>query len=521
MSQNKSNEQKRAIWAIQRRYGIDKDNADNQATTQPNNRVSNKRAKKNSYNQRLRQDRRPPRKVTPTRKKGSLFKRILLLIALIIIVSIGVFGYKIIATGDKITVSDRSILGQLRDLLLSQNNVLAGENEGRINIMLIAVGGEGHKGKDLADTIMIASINPHTNKAALLSIPRDLYVQVPEREYFSKINAVHAYGESQKTDNGPIVLGTLLEEITGQPIHYYIRIDFTAFKNIIDAIGGINITIENSFFDYWHKISFPAGTEKMNGERALAYVRARYIEGPEGGDFKRAARQQQMLLASREKVFSVQTALDFTKLNSILNSLSDNIRTDMQLWEMKRFFELARITEPSQVHSEVLSPGPKGVLIGGTEILGGVPASILRPRTGNYSEIQTIAANLLKQTDTDESQAQDVPAPKVPTPTPTPTPKKSKIVSLPTVEIRNGTKINGLAKQKSDELSDKGYEIVTIGNAISNNTTETIIYYISDEQEQSALNLAQTLSVKTAKKPPESETGTSADILLILGQDQQ
>ena len=276
--------------------------------------------------------------------------------------------------------------------------------------------------------------------------------------------------------------------------------------------------LDNSFFDYWHKISFPAGTEKMNGERSLAYVRARYIEGPEGGDFKRAARQQQALMAVREKVFSVQTALDFTKLNSILNSLSDNIRTDMQLWEMKRFYELARITEPSQVHSAVLTSGSKGVLVGGTEILGGVPASILKPRTGNYAEIQTIATNLLNQEEDGQPQIKASPVKKPASPTPTPTPEET---TLPTVEVRNGTSITGLAKQVANDMSNKEYEIITVGNASSNNTSETTAYYFSDEQKQGADDLANTFSYKTAAQPPEAEASTTADILVILGQDQK
>jgi len=509
MEDNNPNEHKRAIWAIQRRYNISN-------TTSKNNT-----RQRNSRHQSPPDSQHRARKVSPGRPKRSSFKRIAIFITLLIIICFGIFGYKIIAASDKITVTDRSILGQIKDLFLSQGNMLAGESEGRINILLIAIGGEGHKGQNLADTIMLASLDPYTNKAALLSIPRDLYVQVPEREYYSKINAVHAYGESQKQDQGPVVLDALLEEITGQPIHYYVRVDFIAFKNIVDAIGGINITIDNSFFDYWHKISFPAGTEKMNGERALAYVRARYIEGPEGGDFKRAARQQQVLLAAREKVFSVQTALDFTKLNGILNSLSDNIRTNLQLWEMKRLYELARIIEPTAVHSEVLTSGTKGVLTGGTEILSGVPASVLRPRTDDYSEIHTIAANMLTQTEPVQQTITPTQTPDTPDPTPSPSPSPEEEIVLPTLEIRNGTTINGLAKRTSDELATQDYSTVTIGNAADQNTAQTTIYYLSSEQQNNAQALASILNATATEQPPAAEPTTAADILIILGQDRQ
>ena len=367
---------------------------------------------------------------------------------------------------------------------------------------------------------MVISYQPSTNTAALLSIPRDLYVPVPGQEYYSKINAVHAYGESQKKDQGPELLRQLVQEITSLPLHYYVRVDFIAFKNIIDALGGINITIANSFYDYWHKISFPAGTEKMNGERALAYVRARYIEGPEGGDFKRAARQQQVLLALRDKVFSVQTALDFTGVNTILNSLTDNLRTDMQLWEMKRFYELARLINQAQIHSVVLTAGPQGVLTGSTEVLGGAPASVLRPRTGDYSEIQAIAQNIL----TTASENTELPAVTETPPSadlsaeqtsPSPSP-----VLKPSLVIRNGTDITGLARRIADKL-EEDYTIAAIGNAAQRGQTQTIIYLLSPDYAQGAADLANTLGWKLENNLPENESPVNADALIILGTDAQ
>ncbi len=453
------------------------------------------------------------------KRKRSWIRRALTILFLVAAIGGGIFGYRIIAAGDNISTADRSILGQLKDLLFSQGSLLAGESDDRINILLIAIGGEGHKGEDLADTVMVISYQPSTNTAALLSIPRDLYVPVPGQEYYSKINAVHAFGESQKKGQGPELLRQLVQEMTSLPLHYYVRVDFIAFKNIIDAIGGINITIANSFYDYWHKTSFPAGTEKMNSERALAYVRARYIEGSEGGDFKRAARQQQVLLALRDKVFSVQTALDFTGINTILNSLTDNIRTDMQLWEMKRFYELARLIDQAQVHSAVLTTGPQGVLTGNTEILGGTPASVLRPRTGDYSEIQAIAQNILTTAseNTPLPAATETPPPASPSAeqaSPSPSP-----VLKPSLVIRNGTDITGLAKRTADKLEEEGYVVAAIGNAAQRGVAQTIIYPLSPDHAQGAAALADTFGWKLENNLPENESPVNADALIILGPD--
>lgn len=437
----------------------------------------------------------------------------------------GVFSYRILSASNKITVAERSILGQLKDLLFTQGTVLEGEQEGRLNIMLIAVGGEGHEGENLADTIIVASISPQVGKAALLSIPRDLYVQVPGEEFYSKINAVHAYGESKRKNFGPELLRKKISEIVGLPIHYYGRIDFTAFKNIIDAVGGVEITIEKSFYDYWHKISFPAGTERMNGERALAYVRARYIEGSEGGDFKRAARQQQVLLALRDKVFSVQTAFDFGRLNTIFNSLSDNIRTDMELWELKRLYEIARTISHEQVKSEVLSTGPKGVLVGETEVLGGSPAAILRPRTGDYTEIQQIAAALLDAV-SPPSEPLTTLLPPSPSTEPSSTTEQIQQSQTPTltlshIEVRNGTNITGLAKRVADELKKKGYEIAAVGNATVRTNTTTVVYALNEPHTDSAKELASILSAQTDSGLPQQEEPSIADVLIILGTDAQ
>lgn len=437
----------------------------------------------------------------------------------------GVFSYRILSASNKITVAERSILGQLKDLLFTQGAVLEGEQEGRLNIMLIAVGGEGHEGENLADTIIVASISPQVGKAALLSIPRDIYVQVPGEEFYSKINAVHAYGESKRKNFGPELLRKKISEIVGLPMHYYGRIDFTAFKNIIDAVGGVEITIEKSFYDYWHKISFPAGTERMNGERALAYVRARYIEGPEGGDFKRAARQQQVLLALRDKVFSVQTAFDFGRLNTIFNSLSDNIRTDMELWELKRLYEIARTISHEQVKSEVLSTGPKGILVGETEVLGGSPAAILRPRTGDYTEIQQLAAAILDAVSPPPEPLTTLPPP-APSTEPSSTTEQIQQSQTPTpappyVEVRNGTNITGLAKRIADELKKKGYEIAAVGNATARTNTTTVVYALNESHTDSAKELARILSAQTDSGLPQQEEPSTADVLIVLGTDAQ
>ncbi len=468
----------------------------------------------------------------PRKKHSSGFRVARLVIILLFIGSLftaGIFGYKILAAGNSISTVKQSILGQLSDLLFKSGNQLKGEPEDQINILLLAVGGEGHSGENLADTIMIASIKPKEHKIALLSIPRDLYVQVPGEQYYAKLNSVHAYGEAQKKNNGPELVEKKVEEITGLPIHYFARVDFTAFKKIVEAIGGVNIRIENGFTDYWHKIAFPTGTETMNGDRALAYVRARYIEGPEGGDFKRASRQQQMLLAIRDKVFSVNTALDFGAIDGIINSVSEDIRTSLQLWELRRFFEIARQIDTSAIKSVVLTTGTHGVLVGDTVVLGGVPASILKTRTGDYSEIQTISKNIfssdigktINETATQNESPEPTIGPEGLLPSvPTASPSTSVApTAKPTIEVRNGTTVNGLAKKVADQLTKQGYKITATGNAAIKTVEKTTVYAPKVTQADEAQKIASSLNASSATDIPSSEAKTTADILIILGTD--
>jgi len=182
---------------------------------------------------------------------------------------------------------------------------------------------------------------------------------------------------------------------------------------------------------------------------------------------------------------------------------------------MKRFYELARLIDPDQVKSVVLTSGPRGVLTGGTEILGGEPASILRPRTNDYSEIQQIAQNIFTAAPTQSANMPPVVEETPPPSQATPTPSAGK----PSLEIRNGTNITGLAKSTSDQLTTQDYDVLAIGNAAKRNHTTTTIYIISDAQAESAKELAATLAASADSGLPEEESPTNADVLIILGSD--
>src|SRR3990172_2624607 len=129
------------------------------------------------------------------------------------------------------------------------NAQLKGEAEGRINILLLGVGGKNHPGGTLADTIQVVSVNAKTKQVGMLSLPRDLRVTIPGVGT-NKINYAHAYGEmNPKSGGGRGVRKRVVGQIRDQPIHYYVRMDFAGFEKLVDALGGVDITAEKAIND--------------------------------------------------------------------------------------------------------------------------------------------------------------------------------------------------------------------------------------------------------------------------------
>ncbi len=461
-------------------------------------------------------------KISPRKKKTFLKKFFLVTLSSLLILS-GIFAYRVISVGKNILGGESSFWEQVKDIFSLSGKPLRGEDEGRTNFLLLGVGGEKHAGGDLADTVLVVSIKYDTHQVAMISIPRDLYVKVPGEKYYTRINAVHALGDASGKNQGPKYMKKVVEEVTGLPIHYYGRLDFPGFVKIVDEVGGIDIEIQNSFYDYWHKINFAAGTEHMNGERALAYVRARYIEGPEGGDFKRQERIQQVLMSLKNKVFSLQTAFDIRALNNIWGALGDHLSTDFDLGEAKRLYKIARDIDYNNIKSFVLNPGNGGLLISDTEILGGTPAYVLKPKAGDFSEIHNLAENIfseesatlaVKEEKKPEEETKEEREEK-------PQEEKKEIKEeKPTIEVRNGTSINGLAKRTAEKLDQANFDILSIGNAANRNYHTTLIIDLTGgEKPQSLKETQKVVSGTVQEELPEGEKESKAGFVIILGTD--
>jgi polyisoprenyl-teichoic acid--peptidoglycan teichoic acid transferase len=272
------------------------------------------------------------------------------------------------------------------------NLVDRGLKDDRVNILLFGIGGSEHPTQDqLADSIVLLSLKPSTKQAAIVSIPRDLWVRIgPYGTH--RINYAHEAGESSGyPGDGPGLLCDTVSRTFGQPVHAFVRVDFAAFEKVIDQIGGVDVYCERSFYDFLFEDGFARGWHHLDGKRALAYARYRYILGPEGDNFARELRQQQVLTAMRSKLqnISPQTAFGLIHAASTLSSYTETNLTTSQMIQLYRMFH---DIPPSNVRHVSLKPFTE--LFDVTRLAE--PGIAVRPRTGDTRELQALEANIFR-----------------------------------------------------------------------------------------------------------------------------
>lgn len=231
--------------------------------------------------------------------------------------------------------------------------ILIGENLGQVNVLLLGIGGEGHEGPYLTDTIMLAQIKPDSGDVSLTSIPRDLLAALPNNLGRRKINAAFAEGYNRRKDYaeaGKWARETA-EKITGMKIPYFAVIDFSGFEKAINKIGGLNIYVENSFSDnmfpneklgYLPTQTFNTGWEQMDGQRALIFARSRHGNNNEGSDFARSQRQEKIISAFKTKLLGLNLITDIGKINNLLNNFADHFHTNINPGELFRLYGIIR-----------------------------------------------------------------------------------------------------------------------------------------------------------------------------------
>jgi polyisoprenyl-teichoic acid--peptidoglycan teichoic acid transferase len=242
----------------------------------------------------------------------------------------------------------------------------------RINIVLYGYGGSQHSGGYLTDSIMVVSIQPianHEPQIAEISIPRDWYVRIPLKNgHFTeqRINFAYAAGilgegplPPSSVNAGAAVADPLLQHLLGIGINYFVGVDFNAFKQAVNAVGGVNINVPAGFTDYQYPagecdlgncgymtVHFHAGMQHMNGSTALIYSRSRHGNNGQGSDFARSRRQQQIIVALKAQIESIG---GIGKLPDLLDALGNNVLTNLTISDAESLYGLVQGVNPASI----------------------------------------------------------------------------------------------------------------------------------------------------------------------------
>ncbi len=244
---------------------------------------------------------------------------------------------------------------------------LIGENKGQINILLLGIGGPGHDGPYLSDTMILVQVRPEDHKATLISIPRD-YLANLGPSGFQKINNAFSNGYTKNNDwaQGGKAARDAVSAMSGLDIPYFAVADFQGFQKAVDLVDGVDVTIDRTFTDYTfpndktlgylEPVTFKQGQEHMNGQRALIFARSRHAAGIEGSDFARSQRQQKIINAFKTKVIDLNLITDINKINKLFSVVSDHVHTNLSPGEMVHLYNLAKDYSSDNISSLSLDP---------------------------------------------------------------------------------------------------------------------------------------------------------------------
>lgn len=294
----------------------------------------------------------------------------------------------------------------------------ASSNDGKVNILLMGKSGGDRDGADLTDTIILVSLSLTGNGINMISIPRDVWVP----DIMAKINSTYYWGKNgsdyfslKDTGGGIPFAKKMVGKITGQPIQYGVVVDFSAFKDIVDAIGGVNVDVKRPFVDKFYPVEgkendtcggdktyacryetviFDSGVQYMDGETALKYVRSRHAEGEEGTDLAREARQQKVIEAIKEKILQPKKYLSVKNIKTLLSIGNKYIETDIDIpvagFLARKILDNIKSVSQSSIPEDLL------IVPLTSDIYDNLYVFIPKMGNGNWGEIQSWFSQTLK-----------------------------------------------------------------------------------------------------------------------------
>lgn len=383
-----------------------------------------------------------------------------------------------------------------RELLTDEKN--------HTNILVLGVGGEGHDGKDLTDTVIIASLNHKDSHISLISLPRDLYLKSAVGE--GRINRLYETAKAKwEAAQGLDFVRETIQKTFDIPLHYAVKVDFEGFEKIIDAVGGVDVMVEKDIYDAEYPLDgtieyepffIAAGQRHLNGRTALKYVRSRKTSS----DFDRSKRQQQVLVALKEKAATEGLLTKKSVLKEVYYSLRDHVETNMTIGEMIALAEFAAGWDSSKMTSATMNNEP--IFKGGflytplREYYGG--AYVLLPVGDNFELVNKFVHLTLYG---------------------------PSAFSQTGVSILNGTKTQGMAGSVRAIFNRFGINMQTVGNARVQDSLATV-WYVKNQRGKDLLPYMQELIPGAgAETLPDEYTLNpelaQSDLILELGPDAQ
>jgi LCP family protein required for cell wall assembly len=438
---------------------------------------------------------------------------------LVIVIGIGSwYGSSLISNLDK--VFHGNVLTDAKAVF--SHTTLKGEAQGRVNILLAGDSSDDpdHPGSNLTDSIMIVSIDTKNHTGFMLSVPRDLWVNIPGLSGDQKINdanTVSNFNEPGYPSGGMGQLQQIVQTDLGIPVDYYALIDYTAFKDAVNAVGGVTINLQTGdprgLFDPNidkaddGPLKLPNGEINLDGQTALNLARARGDPCSCGGqvaygfsqsDYDRTEHQRQMLTALVQKTQTLGVAANPIKVSQLFNAFGSNIQTNLNLPDAVRLLQLTKLVGMNNFKSLEYSDSGQNALLDDYTSPDGEEA--LAPAAGldDFSDIQQYFQQL--------------------------TSNNPVVQESPTVVVLNGTNTDGLAAQESKTLKSDGFNVVGVTDA-NNLYTNSMIIDLSNGKKPASKQLLQTLLSRdttvatsaTGSQEADEAANYNADFVVVLG----
>ena len=378
----------------------------------------------------------------------------------------------------------------------------------RVTILLMGLDyrdWESGEGPPRTDSMMLATIDPISETAGMLSIPRDLWVEIPGYEH-GRINTAYFLGERDRLPGGgPELAVKTVENFLGVPINYYVQIDFMAFERMVDEMGGVEINVPSEItvdpIGPHNTVTLEPGVQTLTGPEALAYARNRHTDG---GDFDRAQRQQQVALAIRSQILRLNMLPTMiAKAPALYNDLAEGVRTNLTLNQMISLGILALQISPENVSQGVIAPPDmvtlESVIYGGeqAQVLKPVPDQIRLLRDKVFAATSAIGPSISVEDPAVAAKSENA-----------------------KVAVLNGAGEEGLAGRFADALQALGFTVTEIGNAdrMDYPTTRIVDYTGNPYTAQYLVDLLDlTQSQVLFQTQPDNEV----DLALVVGYDWQ